>query len=107
MPTPHAPHAPHPSSPRALELGRQARRRRARARVANLGERGALELPKLTDERTRAYLYRIVAAAIPLLILAGVITGEDAAVWLGLASAVLGLGGAGLATANTTTKPDQ
>ena len=95
-----------PSAPRPLpELRTRARRRRARRRLAGLGDRGAIRLPDFTDERTRAYLYRIVAAAIPLLIVAGVITGEDAAVWLGLASAILGLGGAGLATANTTTKP--
>lgn len=57
------------------------------------------------SETHRAYLYRIVTAAIPVLILAGILSPEDATVWLGLAAAVLGLGAGGLAVRNTTTKP--
>lgn len=58
----------------------------------------------LTESR-RAWLYRIVVAAIPLLVIAGVVSSEDAAAWIALAAAILGVGAAGLATVNTTTKP--
>ena len=98
-------HTPRPA-PRPLpELGNKARRRRARRRLAGLTERGAVNFPDFTNERTRAYLYRIAVAAIPLLVVAGVLSSEDAAIWLGVAAAVLGVSTAGLATANTTTKP--
>lgn len=58
-----------------------------------------------TDPTKRAYIYRVIVAVIPVLVLVGVVTNEDAAVWLGLASAVLGFGGATLATTNTSIKP--
>ena len=60
-----------------------------------------------TDPTKRAYIYRLILAAIPVLVVVGVITNEDAAVWLGLVAAIFGAGGAGLATANTSTKPPQ
>lgn len=56
----------------------------------------------MPNERTRAYIYAVLAATVPLLIGYGILTAEEAALWLGLAAAVLGLG---LATANTSTKP--
>lgn len=58
----------------------------------------------MPSERTRAYVYAILVAAVPLAIAYGILTAEQAALWLGLAGAVLGLG---LATANTSTKRDQ
>lgn len=44
----------------------------------------------------RAWFYRVVAAALPLLVLAGVLDPDDVGLWLGFAAAVL-------ATANTST----
>ena len=55
----------------------------------------------LKDEATRAYLYRVLVAAVPVLIAYGVVDSRQVAVWLGLASAVLGFG---LASANTSTR---
>ena len=55
----------------------------------------------MPNERTRAYIYAVLVAAVPLLIGYGILTAEEGALWLGLAAAVLGLG---LATANTSTK---
>jgi 2-methylisocitrate lyase-like PEP mutase family enzyme len=55
----------------------------------------------LTSERTRAYLYRVLLAAVPLLILSGAIDASSAALWVALGASVLGLG---TATVNTSTK---
>ena len=55
------------------------------------------------SEKTRAYVYRIVLAVIPLLILFGLIPEDQSAEWVALAAAVLGTGAAGLATVNTST----
>lgn len=55
------------------------------------------------NEKTRAYLYRI---ALGLLALAGafkLIGPEDTPLYVEIISAVLGLGAAGLASANTST----
>lgn len=57
----------------------------------------------MPSEPTRAWIYRILVAAIPILIAYGVLDAEDAALWVALAGALLGFG---LATANTTTSPD-
>lgn len=57
----------------------------------------------LSNEATRAYLYRIVTAAIPILVVAGYVASGQAELWLGLAAAVLGVGSAGLAAVNTST----
>jgi hypothetical protein len=54
------------------------------------------------NEATRAWIYRVLLAAIPIAIAYGVINEQDAALWVGLAGAVLGTG---LATINTSTKP--
>lgn len=56
---------------------------------------------RMPTERTRAYIYAVLTAAVPLLIGYGILGTEDAALWSGLAAAALGLG---LATANTSTK---
>jgi hypothetical protein len=52
-------------------------------------------------EHVRAWVYRVLTAAQPLIVAYGVTTNETAALWLAFASAVLGLG---LAAANTSTK---
>lgn len=58
------------------------------------------------SEQHRAYIYRIVTALIPLLIILGVVSNEVAGAVLGIAAAVLAVGSTGLAAANTTTKPE-
>lgn len=55
----------------------------------------------LKNEATRAYIYRVLVALVPILIAYGVVDSRQVAVWLGLASAFLGFG---LASANTSTK---
>ncbi len=55
----------------------------------------------LKDERTRAWIYRVLTAIVPLLIAQGAIEGQTASLWLALAGAVLGTG---LASLNTSTK---
>jgi len=57
----------------------------------------------ISNEATRAWLYRIIVAAIPILVALGYLAGDQAQLWLGLAAAVLGVGASGLAVANTTT----
>lgn len=52
-------------------------------------------------EAKRAYIYRVLVALVPLLVAYGVVDSRQIAVWLGLASAILGFG---LASANTSTK---
>ena len=54
----------------------------------------------MPNEQTRAWVYRILTAAVPLLIAYGTIDSSTASLWLALGGAVLGLG---LATANTST----
>lgn len=55
----------------------------------------------IQDPAVRRYIYGIVVAAIPLLVILGVIAQNDAQVWLNLAAAALGLGTATLALPNT------
>lgn len=55
-------------------------------------------------QKTRAWIYRIATAAVPLLTGYGVIEDSKAALWLGIAGAVLGFGTSALASANTSTK---
>lgn len=59
------------------------------------------------SEKTRAYIYRIVLAVIPLLVVFGVVSEDQVTEWVALAAAVLGTGAAGLATGNTSTHPDK
>lgn len=56
----------------------------------------------LKNETTRAYIYRVLVALVPILVFYGALDESQVAVWLGLASSVLGFG---LASANTSTKP--
>lgn len=53
--------------------------------------------------QTRTYIYTVVVAAIPLLVVAGIIAADQATLWLTLAAAILGLGGTGLAVAHRPT----
>ena len=55
------------------------------------------------SQATRAWIYRIATAVMPLLIVAGVVQDSDAALWLGVVSAVLV---PGLAAVNTPRKAD-
>lgn len=57
------------------------------------------------SEKTRAYIYRIVLAVIPLLIGLGFIPEVHSTAIVELAAALLGVGAAGLAVANTSTQP--
>ena len=53
------------------------------------------------NEATRAYIYRILLALQPVLVAYSLVTDQQAALWLGVASAVLATG---MASANTNTK---
>lgn len=55
------------------------------------------------NEATRAYIYRVILALLPLGVVWGAIKGDDAPLILTIVQAVLGIGGAALATANTST----
>ena len=59
----------------------------------------------IKDPNTRKWIYGIVAAVIPVLVILGFVSGEDTQVWLNLAAAALGLGTAGLAAPNTALTP--
>lgn len=58
-------------------------------------------MPNLKSEATRAYVYRVLTALVPISISYGIVDGKNAALWIGLAMAVLGTG---LASVNTSTK---
>lgn len=60
----------------------------------------------IKNPQTRRYIYGIVAAAIPILVIVGVISEDQVQLWLTFAAAVLGLGSAGLAAPNTPDKSD-
>lgn len=53
------------------------------------------------NENTRAWIYRVLLAVSALVVGYGLVTSEEAALWLAVAAAVLGNG---LASANTSTK---
>lgn len=55
------------------------------------------------DERTRAYLYRIAIAVMPILIMYGVVSEQEAAVWIGVVAALLSISANTMAAKNTTT----
>jgi dipeptide/tripeptide permease len=55
----------------------------------------------LNNEQTRAWIYRVLTAAGPIVTAYGIVDGRTAALWLGLAAAILGTG---LAAYNTSTK---
>lgn len=63
-----------------------------------------MDLSRLTSEPARAYFYRLALAVIAALVLYGVLAPGDIPVWAEIVAALLGLGSAGLATGNTSTK---
>lgn len=59
---------------------------------------------RLTEEHVRAWLYRVATAVVPLLVAYGVIAESEAALWVGLAGAVLSAGEGALASRHTSTR---
>jgi 4-amino-4-deoxy-L-arabinose transferase-like glycosyltransferase len=57
----------------------------------------------MPNERVRAYLYRVIVAALPILTAYGIVNDTDVPLYVALAAAILSTG---LATANTSTRPD-
>lgn len=55
----------------------------------------------------RGYLYQIAVAAIPILVVSGLFTSEEATLYLNLAAALLGLGTVGVAALNRPVQDDQ
>jgi hypothetical protein len=58
----------------------------------------------MPNEHVRAWIYRVLLAAQPLIVAYSVASDEQAALWLSLIAAILGTG---LASANTSTKPQE
>jgi hypothetical protein len=54
----------------------------------------------MPNEKTRAYIYRILLAVSPLIAFYGYMSNEELTLWLGVASTVLNI----LPVMNTTTK---
>lgn len=54
--------------------------------------------------KTRAWIYRIATAVVPVLTAYGVTEDGKAQLWLFLVAAILGTGTGALASANTSTK---
>lgn len=59
----------------------------------------------MIPQPVRAWLYRIGAALIPILVSYGLVAENTAALWLGLLGAILGSGEAVLAAIHTPTRP--
>lgn len=57
------------------------------------------------SEKTRAYIYRVSLALFAVAVAYKLIEQDDVPVLVDVVAAVLGIGNAGLATANTSTKP--
>lgn len=51
--------------------------------------------------QVRLAIYSVLSALVPVLVSLGVFTDTDASMWLGLAGAILGVGGSLMAAANT------
>ncbi len=58
----------------------------------------------IANQATRAWIYRVLVAVQPIVVAYGLASSEQAAMWAAVITAVLG---AGLATANTSTKPQE
>lgn len=58
----------------------------------------------LKNEKIRAYIYRVLTAVLPLLILYGLLSETEAALYAGVGAAVLALGEGALASVNTSTR---
>ena len=57
------------------------------------------------SEQHRAWVYLAATVVLVGLLIAGVISNDDVALYLGLIGSAIGLGASGLATANTSRKP--
>ena len=53
------------------------------------------------DQKTRGYIYRVSVAVMPLLILYGVVSETEAALWVGVVAAILSVGKDAMASHNT------
>lgn len=60
---------------------------------------------QMPSEPTRAHIYRISLAVLSLLVVYGILGPDETPVWAELVAAILGVGSASLAAANTSTKP--
>jgi hypothetical protein len=58
----------------------------------------------MPNEKSRAYIYRVLLAVLPLLVLYGIISEGEAAQYAIIGAALLGVAADALATANTKTK---
>lgn len=75
---------------------------RAERRAALIAAYGSATPNRLVPSpAVRAWLYGIIAAAVPLLVILGVFTADIGAHVLNIAAAVLAIGGLALAGANT------
>lgn len=59
------------------------------------------------NERTRGWLYFGSTVVLIGLLIVGLISNEDAAIYLGMIGTAVGIGASGLATANTNRKSDR
>jgi hypothetical protein len=57
----------------------------------------------MPNEKTRAYIYRILLAVSPLIAFYGLLSQEEVTLWLGVASTVLNI----LPVMNTSTKSNE
>lgn len=110
MATAAAPHTPDPSVPMGRTDGLDQQpgdspevagaqyvdQPRHRAELEPIEDYGG---PRFPTAPRRRWAYTVLAAAMPLLVLYGVLTAEQAAAWAGAAAGVLGLS---LAAAKTT-----
>lgn len=64
-------------------------------------------IDKLKDPKVRKYLYNVIGATIPLLVLTGFVIPQASELLLLLAAAILGVSGAGLASVNTPLPQEQ
>lgn len=62
---------------------------------------------KLKDPKVRKYLYNVIGATIPLLVLTGFLIPQASELLLLLAAAILGVGGVGMASRNTPLPQEQ
>lgn len=58
------------------------------------------------SEPTRAWIYRVGMAVVPLLVAYGLVDESTAGLWLGVLGAILGFSLPALAAANTSTTKD-
>lgn len=62
---------------------------------------GLLQRARTLDEPTRHYIYRVLSVLGPAAVFYGLLSGEESALWLGVAGTVLQTGGTALAAKHT------